>query len=234
MPLAGQTVVLTGPDGRLGPIWRAALESAGATVIGVGLPAHDFRTPEGIQAVCQRPWADVDVLVQNAGVDSRPDGTGGDEAMLAVNVLAVKRIGEAYALARSAAHQPGVIVNIASLYGLVAPDGRYYRHRLDGWCKDAMYGATKAAIIQLTRDQAARFGPLGVRANALAPGGVVDPADPLTVGDVHFREKYEARIPLGRMCRPADLAGPLVFLASAASSFVTGVTIPLDGGYLCW
>jgi NAD(P)-dependent dehydrogenase (short-subunit alcohol dehydrogenase family) len=72
-----------------------------------------------------------------------------------------------------------------------------------------------------------------VRVNALAPGGVVMDGDPLTDASDPFKAAYTAKIPMGRMCRPADLAGPLVFLASEASSFITGHCIPLDGGFLC-
>jgi NAD(P)-dependent dehydrogenase (short-subunit alcohol dehydrogenase family) len=149
-----------------------------------------------------------------------------------VNLLGTNRLCELFGT-RMLMYGHGTIVNIASLYGLVAPDMRYYDHRPDGWRKDPIYGATKAAIISLTQYWAARLGPFGVRVNALAPGGIIDPADPLTVGDADFRAKYTARIPLRRMCEPKDLAGPLVFLASEQSSFVTGTTIPLDGGFLC-
>jgi NAD(P)-dependent dehydrogenase (short-subunit alcohol dehydrogenase family) len=128
----------------------------------------------------------------------------------------------------------GSIINIASLYGLVAPDLRYYDHRPDGWRKDAIYGATKAGIISLTQYYAAALGPTGVRVNALAPGGVVAGPDGLTQGDPEFARKYTYRIPMGRMATPNDLGGPLVFLASEMSSFVTGVTIPISGGYECW
>ena len=90
------------------------------------------------------------------------------------------------------------------------------------------------SIIQLTRDYAARYARLGIRVNALAPGGVVADGDGLTAQDPAFAAKYTARIPMGRMARPSDLGGPLVFLASEMSSFITGVTIPIDGGYLCF
>jgi NAD(P)-dependent dehydrogenase (short-subunit alcohol dehydrogenase family) len=100
--------------------------------------------------------------------------------------------------------------------------------------KSAMYGATKAAIISLVRYFAAYYGPKGVRVNALAPGGVTSGGDALTGQDQAFVQKYTARIPMGRMCQLEDLAGPMVFLASEASSFVTGQAIALDGGFLCW
>ena len=233
MRLEGKVALVTGARGRLGPIWRAALEDAGAQVIGVDVLDYNLSTAGGCDALVQQ-WGHVDILVNNAGVDSRPDmGPGLAQAMVDVNVLGTSRLCFGIG-AHMAARGRGAIVNIASLYGLVAPDLRYYDHRPDGWAKDALYGATKAAVIQLTRDFAARFGPFGVRVNALAPGGIVAGTDALTQGDPEFARKYTARIPLGRMCRPADLAGPLVFLASDMSSFVTGQCLVLDGGYLAW
>ena len=227
-PLDGKTALVTGCRGRLGPVWINALEDAGAVVYGTDLDEFDLRhQPDRVAT----EYGLVDILVNNAGVDSRPDGTGDQQAAVEVNILATNRLCELFGQVM-ARRGHGVIVNIASLYGLVAPDMRYYDHREDGWRKDPIYGATKAAIISLTQYWAARLGPRGVRVNALAPGGIIDPADPLTVGDAAFRAKYTARIPMGRMCEPRDLAGPLVFLASEASSFVTGHTLPLDGGFL--
>ena len=172
--------------------------------------------------------------MNNAGVDSRPsDGAVCmAERMCAVNLYGTSLMIEKFAA--SMWDRGGVIVNIASLYGLVAPDLRYYDHREDGWEKDPMYGATKAGIIYLTRDYAARYAPRGIRVNALAPGGVVAAQDGLTAQDPEFARKYTARIPMQRMCRPEDLAGPLVFLASDMSRFITGHTLPIEGGYLAW
>jgi len=173
------------------------------------------------------------ILVNNAGVDSRPGGDDTPDSMLAVNVQGTEQMTRIFGEAM-AETGGGAIVNIASLYGLTVPDLRYYDHRDDGWVKTPYYGATKAGVINLTQYYAAKFGPSGVRVNALAPGGVVSDTDALTASDPAFAQKYTARIPMGRMCRPEDLAGPLVFLASEASSFVTGQTIAIDGGYTCW
>lgn len=230
-PLLNRIALVTGAGGRLGSIWMRAMEQAGATVYGTDLP-DDITSQSDVDALVEQ-HRDIDILVNNAGVDSRPADGATPEAMLAVNVRGTARLIEAFA-ARMMPRGGGVIVNIASLYGLVAPDLRYYAHREDGWVKDPMYGASKAAIIQLTRDYAARYARLGIRVNALAPGGVVAAGDGLTAQDERFVQAYTARIPMGRMCRPEDLGGPLVFLASDMSSFVTGVTIPIDGGYLCW
>ena len=231
-PLDGKTALVTGCRGRLGPVWMKALEEAGATVVGVDREDYDLSCRVGC-ADLNWAYPNVDILVNNAGVDSRPDMKDLAQPMVDVNVLGTSRLCHAFGLDMANRESGGVIINIASLYGLVAPDMRYYDHRPDKWAKDGIYGATKAAIISLTQYWAARLGPFGVRVNALAPGGIIDPADPLTVGDAEFRAKYTARIPLRRMCEPRDLGGPLVFLASEASSFISGVTIPIDGGFLC-
>jgi NAD(P)-dependent dehydrogenase (short-subunit alcohol dehydrogenase family) len=160
-------------------------------------------------------------------------GPGLAQSMVDVNVLGTKRL--CHGIGRAMAGRGGgSIINIASLYGLVAPDLRYYDHRDDGWVKDAIYGATKAAIISLTQYYAGALGPAGVRVNALAPGGVVAGTDALTAGDDEFARKYRRRIPLGRMATPADLGGPLVFLASDMSRFITGHCLPISGGYEVW
>ena len=231
-PLDGKTALVTGAHGRLGPIWIKALEDAGAIVMGVDQEDFDLSRLDERLALASA-YDFVDILVNNAGVDSRPDGPSNAEAMAKVNILATSYLCGSFGT-RMAERGHGTIVNIASLYGLVAPDMRYYNHRPDHWMKDPIYGATKAAIISLTQYWAARLGPRGVRVNALAPGGIIDPADPLTVGDPEFRRKYTDRVPLGRMCEPRDMGGPLVFLASDQSSFVTGHTVPLDGGFICW
>jgi NAD(P)-dependent dehydrogenase (short-subunit alcohol dehydrogenase family) len=80
-------------------------------------------------------------------------------------------------------------------------------------------------VVSLTRHYARLWGPCGVRVNALSPGGV------LGGQDEEFRRKYSARVPLGRMAEPSDLVGPLLFLASDASSYVTGVELRVDGGF---
>ncbi len=230
--LDGKTALVTGCNGRLGPVWMKAMREAGATVAGVDLPGYDIC--DGL------PIIGIDILVNNAGVDDRPR-PGIDEPwpryetakqMALTNLygtyVMLNVFGEA--MARQGG---GVIINIASLYGLVAPDMGLYTH-LDGFKKHAMYGATKAGIISLTKYYAAYYGPRGVRVNAIAPGGVIDPNDPLTGQDHEFTRKYTAKIPMGRMCTLADLGGALVYLASDASAFMTGQTLVLDGGFTCW
>ena len=93
------------------------------------------------------------------------------------------------------------------------------------FAKPAAYGASKAGVVSLTRYYARLWGPYGVRVNALSPGGVRADQDP------EFVRKYCERVPLGRMAEPEDLVGALLFLASEASSYVTGHELRVDGGF---
>lgn len=120
--------------------------------------------------------------------------------------------------------QSGSIVNFGSTYGIQAPDFSVYQEA-DMASSPAHYSATKAGVINLTRYLASYLGDDGIRANAISPGGVFDDQDP------RFVEAYEKRTPLGRMATTEDLTGAVVFLASDASSYVTGHNLVVDGGW---
>jgi NAD(P)-dependent dehydrogenase (short-subunit alcohol dehydrogenase family) len=112
----------------------------------------------------------------------------------------------------------------------VSPDQRLYDHLAGDlpFLKSPAYGASKAAVVNLTKYFATLWGQCGMRVNTLSPGGVLGGQDEL------FRSKYGVRAPLGRMAEVDDLKGPLVFLASRASSYVTGHELRVDGGFTAW
>ena len=117
----------------------------------------------------------------------------------------------------------GSIINISSIYGIRAPDPNVYIGTEMGTEPD--YPFIKGGTIALTKYMATMYGRSGVRVNCIAPGGLV--------GDQpsRFKEQYNRKVPLGRMMKQEDLEGPSVFLMSDASSYVTGITIPVDGGF---
>ena len=180
------------------------------------------------------------VLVNNAGVDQVPD-TGGTRStidqlpieqfrrMVEVNLLGTFQVTQVIG-ARMAARGQGSIINIGSLYASVSPDQRFYDH-LPGdvpFLKSPAYGASKAAVVNMTKYFSTLWGPAGVRVNTLSPGGV------LGGQDAEFKSKYGARVPLRRMAGDDDLKGPLLFLASSAASYVTGHELRVDGGFTAW
>lgn len=229
-PLAGEVALVTGARGRLGPVWAQALEEAGAHVVGIDMEDADVTDRASLEAVrdgLQRPPS---VLVNNAGIDQPPNAGAGavldhDEFLhvLDVNLAGAFNATLVFGEAMVAAGR-GSIVNIGSLYASVAPEPGFYDH-LEGFLKPPAYGASKAGLVQLTKYFARLWGPGGVRVNALSPGGVRGDQDP------EFLRKYCARVPLGRMAEPEDLEGPLVFLASPASQYLTGHELRVDGGF---
>jgi len=123
----------------------------------------------------------------------------------------------------------GSIINIASMYGIVSPDPGIYGS--SGQNNPPNYGAGKAAVIQFTRYAACHLAPKGIRVNSISPGAF--PAEKARE-DAGFIERLEKKIPMGRIGSPEDLKGIILFLASEASAYVTGVNIPVDGGWTAW
>ncbi|MFH1079094.1 MAG: oxidoreductase [Pseudomonadota bacterium] len=120
-------------------------------------------------------------------------------------------------------HGGGSIINLASIYGVAAPDFSLY----DGteMTMPVAYASIKAGIIALTKYIATYFGRHHIRANTVSPGGIYDHQPP------SFVDRYSEKTPLGRMGKPSDIVGAVIYLASDASSFVTGHNLTVDGGW---
>jgi len=125
----------------------------------------------------------------------------------------------------------GNIINIASIYGVVGPDPRIYEgswylgQRIN---TPPVYAASKGGVVNFTRYLATTLAPYNIRANCITPGGVFSGQNET------FVERYSARVPLGRMANREELRGAVLFLASDASSYVTGHNLVVDGGWTAW
>ena len=250
--LRDRVAVVTGALGKLGPSLVDALAEAGATVVGLDLQSGsagssavpvlaadvlDRAALLDAAALIEREHGRPSVLVNAAGIDQPPAAATETYRIedvplddfrrtVDVNLAGVFNACQVFGSAMRDAGR-GSIVNLGSLYASVAPDPSFYDH-LEAdppFLKPAAYAASKAGIVQLTRYLARLWGSSGVRVNVLSPGGVSDGQDD------EFLRKYTARVPLGRMASLDDLGGPLVFLASDASAYVTGQELRVDGGF---
>ena len=117
----------------------------------------------------------------------------------------------------------GSLVNIASIYGVVGPDFSVYEGT--GMTMPAAYSAIKGGVVNFTRYLASYYAPFGVRVNCVSPGGVFNDQNDI------FVKQYENKVPMGRMGKPKEVAGPVSFLLSDESSYVTGHNMLVDGGW---
>lgn len=133
---------------------------------------------------------------------------------------------------RRAVHESGdaSVINVGSMYGVVSPDIRVYESPAGS--NPPFYGASKAALIQWSRYAACEFGPEGIRVNAISPG----PFPSITVQNnaPDFVGKLASMVPLRRIGQADEIKGPVLFLASAASTFVNGLNLCVDGGWTAW
>jgi 2-deoxy-D-gluconate 3-dehydrogenase len=184
----------------------------------------DAALAERLVSDCVSALGRLDILVNNAGIIRRAPalefGEGDWEDVLSVNLSAPFYLSQAAARHFAEEGKGGKIINLASVLsfsgGIVVPS----------------YSATKAGIANLTRALANEWAPLGINVNAIAPSYFTTSLTSALRSDAERSEALLVRIPAGRYGEPEDLKGAVVFLASDAASYVHGVTIPVDGGWL--
>lgn len=201
----------------------AALAAEGAQAMAVQASVTDADAVERAFAQVADTWGGIDVLVNNAGISANKPTleVTVDEWRRAVDInltgvfLCAQAAGRRMVPAGS-----GSIINLASMYGVVAAPDR------------AAYCATKGAVVLLTETLAVEWGPAGVRVNALAPGYVeTDLVRDLAARGRLDPERLKQRTPLRRMAQPAEMADLAVFLASRQAAYITGHTLVADGGW---
>jgi NAD(P)-dependent dehydrogenase (short-subunit alcohol dehydrogenase family) len=260
--LDGKVALVTGGAGILGRRFCQGLADSGASVAVVDIDKSsalevasslganadgfscDIADPTSvadcIAAVLER-FGRIDVLHNNAATKSsdvraffEPFETYSLSTwreVMAVNIDGMFLVAQAVGRHMIERGGGGSVIQTASIYGLVGPDPRIYEGSdyLGGLINTpAVYAASKAAVVGLTRWLATHWAPHGIRVNCLVPGGVESGQNSL------FSEKYSARVPLGRMADADEMVPALLYLASSASSYVTGQIMVVDGGWTSW
>ena len=240
----GKGAIVTGASSGLGARFARVLDAAGAGVVLVArrrerlehladelhdalpVPCDLARLDVGsvIEATLGR-YGRVDVLVNNAGIVDV--GPAEDEPLEAfrevvdVNLVAPFALAQSVARAMIESDEGGVIVNVASVLGLVG----------GGQIPQAGYAASKGGIVNLTRELSSQWAKKGIRVNALAPGWFESEMNEDMLSSEKGQQWVARRAPLGRHGRESELDGALLFLASDASSYVTGHILAVDGGW---
>jgi len=244
--LNGKIAVVTGCNTGLGAAIALALARAGCDIVGVNRSAPDA-TAAGVRAAGRRyldlradlasiapipgivrdavqTYGRVDILVNNAGIIRRNDALDFTEqdwdAVLDINLKSVFFLSQAVARQFIAQGGPGKIINIASMLSF------------QGGIRVPSYTAAKSGVLGLTRLLANEWAARGINVNAIAPGYIETNNTAALRDDARRSQDILERIPAGRWGVPDDLAGPAVFLASAASDYLHGHTLAVDGGWL--
>lgn len=228
-------------DGAAARVAREVAEGHARPALGI---ACDVGSPASVTQMVERTLEElgpIDILINNAASQAQDRSAflksiedyslDTWREVMAVNLDGMFLVAQAVGKHMIERGRGGSVVQIASIYGLLAPDARIYEgseYRGVPISTPAVYTASKAGVIGLTRHLATAWGRHGIRVNTLTPGGVESGQNE------EFRRRYAARVPLGRMAERTDLVGAVIYLASDAAAYVTGHNLVVDGGLSAW
>jgi len=228
---AGAHVIVNGRDAAALDNFADTLKSQGFSVEAASFDAHDVPKIRSFFGGLKR----LDILVNNIGLMlGKSFAQLEAEDFAATYAATVTTAFESVRAARHALKEAvalsgdASVINISSVYGQVSPDARLYDAREQQ--SPFHYGPAKAGLEQLTRHLAAELGPEKIRVNALVPGPFPQPGK-MPAG---LEGRLAERTMLNRIGKPEEIGGPLLFLATPASSFVTGTCLNVDGGWTAW
>ncbi len=243
--LEGKTAIVTGCAGGIGQGIAKGLAKAGADIIGIDLAdmsvtaeavaelgttftayncdLSDETAVDGVWSDILSEGRDIDILVNNAGMQYRENAydypTEVFDKIIDVNVRSMFLLSQRAANKFRGQGRGGKIINIASLFTTF------------GGVNVVGYTVSKHGVMGLTRALSNEFAKDGICVNAIAPGYIATDLTKSIWSDPERRAPMDARLPIGRWGTPDDFAGPAVFLASSASDYITGILLPVDGGY---
>ncbi|MGQ9368007.1 SDR family NAD(P)-dependent oxidoreductase [Azospirillum sp. ST 5-10] len=220
---AGAAVAVADRNGDGAAAVAREIEAAGGAALALTLDVTDAEACREAARTVEGRLGPASVLVNNAGIIRRTpvDAPGyRDDVALTLEVNVGGCVAMTTALLPQLRATRGRIVNLGSIMSFV------------GGRNVSSYAASKGAVLQLTRAMAAELAADGVRVNGIAPGVIETPMTQTTRDNPEVLERFLGHTPLGRVGQPEELVGPVLFLASRLSSYVTGVMLPVDGGYL--
>ncbi|MDH3942540.1 MAG: SDR family oxidoreductase [Anaerolineae bacterium] len=239
---AGAQVVVADKEAKAAKELAAEIVRLGGQAVPFEVNVTDPASVNELVAGAIKAFGRLDILVNSAALDPKFDPKQAGKHTSAFEEFSLEEWNQALSvdltgpfLCSQAASQPmldqggGVIINLCSIYGLVAPDQRLYQNEgQPAEYKPVSYSVTKAGLLGLTKYLASYYAGNNIRVNALTPGGVFNDHD----GE--FVKAYSARAILGRMAEKDEINGALLFLASDASSYMTGANLVVDGGWTAW
>jgi len=219
----GARVIVVDIDGQGAAATAEAIRAMGFEAWGFALDVSDQIACVNLAGIVAEEIGCIDVLVNNAGILKRvgfesPDASQALDATLAVNVSGPFNVTKAFLHALK--ETKGNVINVASIQSFVAAT------------TSPTYAISKGAVAQMTRTLAAELADHGIRVNAVAPGMFATAMSASTRENEQALSTFLQHVPMKRAAQPEELVGPIAFLASAAASYVTGVILPVDGGYL--